>query len=365
MAKLALRYVHSFRDRHGRMRHYFRRRRGEKAIPLPGLSGSPEFLAAYQEALAITPPSPQSLDIGAGRTQPGTVDALVVAYYRSADWIALDAETRKTRRRYIERFRAQNGKKRVATLTTAAIELMMAQIPNVYTRRHWFKAIRGLMKAAVPSMLKVNPTDGIVAPKLPRTKGHHTWTDAEIEQYRAHWPLGTPQRLVMEFALEAVSRRCEVVRLGPQHVRNGWIRIERSHGSADVELPLTPELQAACEAMPKGHLTYLVSQAGKSRSPAGLGNDFRKWATEAGLPAHCRLHGLKKGGMRRLAEAGNTSHELMGISGHKTMAMVELYTKEADRKKLAAQGIAKKVAGQTENAVCANPATQMRKLEAK
>jgi hypothetical protein len=46
--------------------------------------------------------------------------------------------------------------------------------------------------------------------------------------------------------------------------------------------------------------------------------------------------------LRRLAEAGNTTHELMGISGHKTLAMVQLYTDGADRRKLAAQAIAKK-----------------------
>jgi hypothetical protein len=365
MAKLVLRHIHSFRDRHGRMRHYFRRR-GEKAIPLQGIPGSAEFMAAYQTALAVKPPPPPPLDIGACRTEPGTIDALIVVYYRSAAWNALDPETRKTRRRYIEKFRVQNGKKRVATLTQEVIEKMMSQIPAVGTRRHWFKAIRGLLTAAVPSMLKVNPTDGIAAPKLPRTKGHHTWTDDEIEQYRSYWKLGTPQRLVMEFALEAVSRRCEVVRLGPQHVKNGLIRIERCHGSEDVEIPLTPELQAACDAMPKGHLTYLVSKAGKPRVPAGLGNDFRKWATDAGLPARCRLHGLKKGGMRRLAEAGNTSHELMGISGHKTMAMVELYTRGADRKKLAASGIAKKVGqGQSENNAAQTDETRVRKPDSK
>lgn len=43
---------------------------------------------------------------------------------------------------------------------------------------------------------------------------------------------------------------------------------------------------------------------GKPRSKYGLGNDFAKCATEAGLPSNCRLHGLKKGGMRRLAGAG-------------------------------------------------------------
>src|SRR5262249_262218 len=110
----------------------------------------------------------------------------------------------------------------------------------------------------------------------------------------------------MEFALETASRKGEVVRLGPQHVRNGRIRIERTHGSEDVDIPISPELQAACDAMPKSHLTYIVTVYGKPRSKYGLGNDFAKWATAAGLPARCRLHGLKKSAMRRLAEAGNT-----------------------------------------------------------
>src|SRR4051812_23511569 len=110
----------------------------------------------------------------------------------------------------------------------------------------------------------------------------------------------------MEFALETLSRRGEVVRLGPQHVKNGRIRIKRTHGSKDVSIPISLELQAACDAMPKEHLTYIVTAHGKPRSKYGLGNDFAKWVTEAGLPKRCRLHGLKKGGMRRLAEDGAT-----------------------------------------------------------
>ena len=103
----------------------------------------------------------------------------------------------------------------------------------------------------------------------------------------------------MEFALETASRRGEVVRFGPQHVKNGRIRIERTHGSEDVDILMSPQLQAACDAMPRAHLTFIVTAYGRPRSKNGLGNDFAKWATEAGLPARCRLHGLKKGGMRR------------------------------------------------------------------
>jgi hypothetical protein len=89
------------------------------------------------------------------------------------------------------------------------------------------------------------------------------------------------------------------------------IRIERTHGSDDVDIPMSPELQAACEAMPKAHLNYIVTAYGKPRSKHGLGLDFAEWVSKAGLPKRCRLHGLKKAGMRRRAERDNTVHELM------------------------------------------------------
>jgi integrase len=346
MAHIKLKYVNAFanRDRKDKCVRYYFRRRGAKAIPLPGVPGSEEFMAAYAAALACLP----EVAIGASRTLPGTINALAVAYYGSDAWQKLATETKKNRRRVIERFRAQHGHKRVALLRHEHIIGMLAAIEGRSAKRRWLKAIRGLLQAAVPTMRRDDPTEGIAGIKMPKTKGHHTWTDEEIAQYRAHWPLGTQQRLVMEFALETTSRRGEVVRLGPQHIRNGRIRIERTHGSEDADIPMSPELQAACDAMPKVHLTYIVTAHGKPRSKYGLGNDFAKWATEAGLPARCRLHGLKKGGMRRLAEAGATAHELMAISGHKTLTEVQRYTKDADRKKLADSGIAK-LRGQSEN----------------
>jgi integrase len=342
MARIKLRYVNGFAnpDRNdGRVRYYFRRR-GQKAIPLPGLPGSEEFMAAYAAALAGLPEA--TSEIGASRTQPGTIDALVVSYYKSAAWTNLGPDTHKLRHRIIEQFREQHGAKRVSLLRQDHIEKMLAKLDKASAKRHWLAAVRGLMQAAIPTLRKDDPTAGIAGIKLPKSKGHHSWTDDEIEQYRAHWPLGTQQRLVMEFALETVSRRGEVVRLGPQHCRNGRIRIERTHGSADVDIPMSPELQAAVDAMPRKHLTFIHTATGNTRSKAGLSLDFARWSTAAGLPKHCRMHGLKKGGMRWLAEDGNTAHELMAISGHKTLSEVQRYTDAADKKRLADSGMAKR-----------------------
>jgi hypothetical protein len=44
-------YVQAFVDRDGRAYHYFRRR-GSERVPLPGLPWSPEFMAAYEAAMA-------------------------------------------------------------------------------------------------------------------------------------------------------------------------------------------------------------------------------------------------------------------------------------------------------------------------
>jgi integrase len=346
-------FVHGFVDRHGKGRFYFRRARF-KTVPLPGLPWSPEFMQAYDTAMAGA-----ALDIGARQTHPGTINALVAAYFSSASgkWSQLSPDTQKTRRRIIERFRAQHGDKRVALLQEVHIRKILDAISKLSAKRHWLTAIKGLLDAAVPSMRSDNPAAGIARIKMPSSRGHHSWSDEEIEQYRTYWPLGTQQRLVMEFALETTSRRGEIVRLGPQHVKNGWIHIQRIHGSKDVDIPMSPELQAACEAMPKVHLTYIITAQGKPRSKAGLSNDFTKWVTAAGLPARCRLHG-------RFAETGSTAHELMAISGHKTLSEVQRYTDAADKKRLADSAMAKRQS-QIVNSKVANLASESGKPTAK
>jgi hypothetical protein len=60
--------------------------------------------------------------------------------------------------------------------------------------------------------------------------------------------------------------------------------------------------------------------------------------------------------MRRRAEAGNTAHELMAFSGHKTPRCS--YTEAANKKRLADSGAAKMRRGQSANCVVTNAAAQ-------
>src|SRR5688572_13546334 len=121
MTRIRLKHVNAFHDRHGRLRHYFRKP-GCKCVALPGLPGSAEFMETYQAA--ISGESGARREIGASRTKPGTIAALTVAYFNSQAFQTGTAETRRTRRNILERFRAEYGDKQVALLQQGHIQKM-------------------------------------------------------------------------------------------------------------------------------------------------------------------------------------------------------------------------------------------------
>lgn len=139
MTRVRLDYVHEYRDRHGKLRRYFRRP-GFRRIALSGLPGSDEFMAAYQLALAGQPKP-----IGAERTRPGTVNAAIVGYYTSPSFRELATGSQRKYRNVLERFREEHGDKRIASLPREFIVRALGK-KSRYAARNWFKAIRALMK---------------------------------------------------------------------------------------------------------------------------------------------------------------------------------------------------------------------------
>jgi hypothetical protein len=140
-------------------------------------------------------------------------------------------------------------------------------------KRNWFKAIRGLMLYSVwIGMRPDDPTEGIKNVKVRKSEGHHTWTDDEIKQYRAHWPLGTQQRLAVELALETTSRRADVTRIGPQHERNGKLDLRHTKNNVEAFIPITAELRAAIDACPTRQLSpSFIQRRGRRARPKRSG----------------------------------------------------------------------------------------------
>src|SRR6516164_4337546 len=115
MARLKLRYVNEYRDRHGKIRRYFRRK-GQRSIPLPGLPGSIEFMSAYQAALAIVAPPPPSPK----HVIAGSLAAVAAGYFRSAAFANLEPTTQQSYRTALKPILAAHGHRLVRDLTNVA-----------------------------------------------------------------------------------------------------------------------------------------------------------------------------------------------------------------------------------------------------
>jgi len=338
MTRIRLQYVNSFRDRHGQLRHYFRRP-GCKSVALPGLPGSAEFMESYQAALAGDT-APRA-EIGASRTRPGTIAALTVQYFNSISFQNLAAETKRTRRNILERFRADHGDKRVALLQRAHIEKMvLAKVATPASARNFLNTIRAMLQFAVDTGIRAdNPTIGVKRVKI-KTDGYRTWTEDDIAAFEARHPVGTRARLAFGLLLYTAQRRSDVVQMGRQHVRDRvlYLRQQQKTGTP-LAIPLHPELQAVLDATPSNHLTFLTTASGKPFTAAGFTNWFRDCCNVAGLPKGTSAHGLRKAACRRLAESGCSENEIAAISGHKDWKEVKRYTSAANQLQMARQGM--------------------------
>jgi hypothetical protein len=203
MTRIKLRHVNEYRDRHGKIRRYFRRK-GERAISLPGLPGSIEFMAAYQAALAVVssppPPSPKHV-------LSGSLAAVAGGYFRSAEFANLSPSSQRSYRVALKSILDAHGHRLVRDLPKEAarhiIEGIGAKRPGManLTRSVLSKVVAYAIETGIRAD---NPFRGL---KPYRLGTYHTWTDAEIAQFERRWPLGTRERLARPIALHRAARR--------------------------------------------------------------------------------------------------------------------------------------------------------------
>jgi enterobacteria phage integrase len=339
-------FVECWRDRHGKLRVYFRKARGHR-IPLPVAIGSDEFDAAYRAALA------GQLAVGRHKhVKPiqGTISALIASYMRSSAYLGLRQTTKVSYSAGINTLRAKHGHRAVAGLTRQRIVTGMLQ---PYADRpgaalFTLKILRVLIRHAIDiGWLDHDPSLGI---KRPKTLEIRSWTDAEIAAFEQRWPIGTKQRLGFALTLYTGQRRSDVHRMTWADVTEGTIRVVQQKTGRKLTIPLHRDLLSVLAVSNRDHPTIINTEYGRPFTVDGYSLWLRDAITAAGLPLDCQPHGLRKAAGRRLAEAGCSAHEIMAVLGHKTLAEAERYTREADQARLASEAM-KKLEGRSANRI--------------
>ena len=333
MALLRLSYVRTYRDRHGRLRRYFRRR-GQPDTPLPGEVGSDEFMFAYQAAFGTAPRRHS-------RHAVGTLSRLVEEYYQSVEFANLKPSSRSRYRLILDSIAHRDGHRLVRDMPRDKVRKILQEIgasrPGMANLTQ--KILRVLMQYAIDTGWRNdNPAAGI---KPYRLGTRHTWSDEELASFEARWPLGTRERLAYALLLYTGQRVGDVVRMRRQDISKGRIQVVQQKTGAALSIPIHPSLQEALKAGPTQGFQLIGDQHGRAITPSALSGMMIRAAAAAGLSRRCVPHGLRKACLRRLAEHGGSAKEIAAVSGHKSLGEVERYTAAADQRKLSSAAIAK------------------------
>jgi integrase len=202
--------------------------------------------------------------------------------------------------------------------------------------------MRGLFKwAKGAGLVKTDPTIGVEKPAPKKGGGFRAWTEDDVVGYERRWPISTRQWVWLDVLLYTGLRRGDAVRFGRQHVKNGIgsLNTEKSGFTVTVTLPILPVLSETLSACPCGDLTFIAGERGQPLTKESFGYLFRDACRAAGVTGSA--HGVRKIAATRAANRGATVAQLEAIFGWTGGKMASLYTRSADRRRLAIEGMPK------------------------
>jgi integrase len=321
-------------SRHGRAVWYVRRGHGLR-IRIRAEFGTPEFEAEYRAALDGTPVENRK------KAAVGTLEWLWDRYRETATWTSLSLATRRQRENIMRPVLKQSGTASATAINRAHILAGRDRRKDTPSQaRHFIDTMRGLFRWAVDAgHVKADPTLNVKYPPQRKSGGFPVWTEDDVARYEERWPIGTKERVWLGVLLYTGLRRGDAVCLGRQHVRDGIATLRTEKTGITVVLPILPALDGILRAGPCGDLAFICGESGRPLTKESFGNLFRDACNAAGVAKSA--HGVRKIGATRAANSGATVAELEAIFGWSGGGMASLYTRAADRARLAKGAMSK------------------------
>lgn len=335
MASINLPYVQICRAK-GRDYAYYRR--GGIRQRIAARIGSAEFYAAYQTIHSHAEAQAKQAT-AEHRVVVGSFKALWLAYTAASEFTGLAQSTQQSYRRLIEPLFERWGELPVDRLPPQWIMKRMDEMGPAKAN-HFLPVLRLLLNWSIPrGWVKSNPAAGIKRAKH-KPNSHRAWTADELATMTG-LDAGLIALPVM-IALHTGQRLADVLAL-PWSAYDGSTITVAAQGKTKVRvvIPVLPELRQALEAAPRRAVVICTRQDGHAWKTDHFKHAFADKRDALGQSKDLHFHGLRHLAGRRLAEAGCTPQEIAAILGHKTLAMVTLYTAQAGQEVLARAAITK------------------------
>jgi len=277
---------------------------------LPGKPGSPEFVEAYNAAIAEKVQQPS-----------GTIQSILNAYQDSPKFLDLADRTRKDYVRQIRQIESEYGNFPTAALTdrrTRGEFLAWRDKLAIKSRRqadYTFSTFAAIMAWAEDRGLV--PTNPCARPgRLYRSKRADAIWTAEDESALQEI---APPRIWLAYllAIWTGQRQGDLLALTWRAYDGTHIRLRQSKGGRRVVIPVAAPLKAALDkaAMTKKAVTILTTTNDTSWTSDGFRTTWRKVVTKSKVTG-LTFHDLRGTAVTRLALADCSEAEIATITGH-------------------------------------------------
>jgi integrase len=342
MAMLRLKYVHSFVDKTGRVRYYFRYR-GQR-WPLAGQPGTTEFSASYDDAQRQ---AQQKVLKDADRPDnivyaDGTLGAVIDQYFASKDFTSKAPATIRAYRPILIELRGAYGGARIADLREDHIRKIRQRFPST-SRADLAVMLLGMLwtyaKERLAIRLGINPTIDIA--RLHRREwSHEPWPEWVIEKFEAEAQPKPSAQLALALLLYTGQRGSDVVRMKWTDYDCTGIAVRQMKTGTPLWIRCHKKLKAILDNTRRQSDFILTSRHGSAYTASGLRDMITAATAQLGAP-ECTAHDLRCNAAIALAEAGCEVLEIMAITGHRTLKEAQRYTAKVNQKKLSDQAVAK------------------------
>lgn len=274
---------------------------------------------------------------------PGSVDALIGAYKRSPEWLGLKKTTQKNYGYYL-RDLARVGhqpviavrRRNILDLRDAIASTRGAGAANVFMR----VSATLFRWARDRDWIEHSPID-----RIRQLPGGHllAWTSEEAD--RAIQELPPELARVVILARYTGQRRGDLINMTWRAYDGRTIRVQQEKGRdaasrPPIVIPVHPALKAALDSWPRVEFGYLLTSAtGLQWTRNHLSYEMRLAVGRLRMRKGLNIHGLRKLAATSLAEAGCSTHEIAAVTGHRSLAMVQLYTASAAQERMAEAAI--------------------------
>ena len=267
---------------------------------------------------------------------PGSLADVIVLYKRAPEFRTLRAGSRREYARHLDTLSEIWGANPIAKIERKHVLALRDRYADTPTKaNNIVSVLRVVLNFAEERDYRPdNPAKHVN--KLPTGPGHATWRDEEIGRFLASAP--PMMALALKLGLYSGQREGDVLEMSWHDYDGQSIKVVQNKTGAKLSIPVHAAMRGALDAQERVSPIILTSATGRPFRGSNFRYQFASAMKAAGLSG-LTFHGLRYTAAARLADAGCSLKQIAAITGHKSLTMIEKYSRDAYQERLAGAAI--------------------------